>query len=60
MNTYKDTLKEAKDLKENVWFGVRHDMIYLLGPEEKKKELHKFRIEDLVVKIFPKLIHLII
>lgn len=37
VNTYKDTLKDSKVLKENVWLGIKHDMMYILGPQFKEE-----------------------
>lgn len=58
VNTYKETLQIAKELNkiihENVWLGIKHDMIYLLGPEYKE-DLFIFKYDDLVAhKVFPK------
>ncbi|EAS03020.2 RhoGEF domain protein (macronuclear) [Tetrahymena thermophila SB210] len=59
VNTYKDTLRDNQHLKENVWLGIKHNMIYVLGPEFKE-QIFQFKYEELkATKVFPKLIHLI-
>ncbi|KAL4444533.1 hypothetical protein ABPG74_016826 [Tetrahymena malaccensis] len=59
VNTYKDTLRDNQLLKENVWLGIKHNMIYVLGPEFKE-QIFQFKYEELkATKVFPKLIHLI-